>query len=311
MLQPMARRPQREPAAGTAPPAEPRATVADGAAIWWGAADVPRNAAVRITAGPTTVWVERRRHDWRVFSVPCAEGDDERAMRPEPVDTAELPDIDPLVRFCFADAPERLIVTVAQADRPVVVRPETPLSISPGEKVTLFVSTPVWMVLAVERTVAKRRNGRAPEQQLEEQRLIEVPLERPSDTWFGPNTRMGELCYAARTAGYLQRDALPRKPHLAVTPVTIENKATDPLQFERLQVPVPQLGVYVDTSGVLWTNAVQLTRESNGDVAAVRVESGVPLGARGASERLAKPRSVAPAGSMVRAFSRLLHMGAT
>jgi hypothetical protein len=307
----MARRAPRDAGTSGAPPsAPPPAATSVGGTGWWGKVDVPRNAAVRIAAGPTRVWVERRRQEWRVFSVPCAEGDDEPAAGPQPVDVGELPDGDPLVRFCFADAPERLVVSVAQADRPVVVRPETPLSISPGEKVTLFVSTPVWMVLAVERTVARRRNGREPEQP-EDQRLIEVPLERPSDTWFGPNTRVGELCYAAHTAGYLQRDALPRRPHLAVTPVSIENKATDPLQFERLQVPLPQLGVYVDTGGALWTNAVQLARESNGDLAAVRVESGVPLAARGASERLAKPRTVVPTGSMVRAFSRLLHMGAT
>ncbi len=266
---------------------------------------------MQITAGPIVVWVERRRNDWRVFSA-ASEGDEDHVARPVPGSADDLPDSDPLVRFCFADAPGRLVVSVAQADRPVVVRPATPLSISPSERVTLYVSTPVWMVLAVERAVPRRRNGRGPETpQDETQQLIELPLERPSDTWFGPNTRMGELCYATRTSGHLQRDAVPHRAHLAITPVTIENKATDPLQVERLLVPIPQLGVYVDTGGALWTNAVRLSRESNGDLAAVRLETGVPMAARGASERLAKPRTVAPASSMVRAFSRLLHIGAS
>ena len=280
--------------------------------VWWGAIDVPRDGAVRVTAGPTRVWVERRRHDWRVFSDASPETDDGAvgAERPRAVAPDDLPTLDPRVRFCFADAPERLVVSVAQADRPVVVRPATPLSIGPGERVTLFVSTPTWMVLAVERVRRARPGPRATaEAQGEPQRLTEIPLERPSDTWFGPNTVLGELCYATRTVGYLRLEDLPRRPHLVVTPVTIENKADVPLEFERVQVPVPLLGVYVDTAGALWTNTVQLTRETSGDLAAVRVESGVPISARGASERLTKPRTEATRGSVVRAFSRLLHMG--
>ncbi len=280
--------------------------------VWWGAIDVPRDGAVRVTAGPTRVWVERRRHDWRVFSDVSPETDDGEvgAERPRAVAPEDLPELDPRVRFCFADAPERLVVSVAQADRPVVVRPATPLSIGPGERVTLFVSTPTWMVLAVERVRRKRPGPRGTgEAQSEPQRLTEIPLERPSDTWFGPNTVLGELCYATRTAGYLRLEDVPRRPHLVVTPLTIENKADAPLEFERVQVPVPLLGVYVDTVGALWTNTVQLTRETSGDLAAVRVESGVPISARGASERLTKPRSEAGRGSVVRAFSRLLHMG--
>ena len=280
--------------------------------VWWGAIDVPRDGAVRVTAGPTRVWVERRRHDWRVFSdaSPDVDGDEVGAERPRAVTPDDLPDLDPRVRFCFADAPERLVVSVAQADRPVVVRPATPLSIGPGERVTLFVSTPTWMVLAVERVRRTRPGPRGTGGAAgEPQRLTEIPLERPSDTWFGPNTVMGELCYATRTAGYLRLDDVPRRPHLMVTPVAIENKADAPLEFERVHVPVPLLGVYVDTAGALWTNTVQLTRETSGDLAAVRVESGVPISARGASERLTKPRIEATRGSVVRAFSRLLHMG--
>lgn len=284
---------------------------AAGDPVWWGAIDVPRDGAVRVTAGPTRVWVERRRHDWRVFSDASPNGDDDEvgAERPRAVTPDDLPELDPRVRFCFADAPERLVVSVAQADRAVVVRPATPLSIGPGERVTLFVSTPTWMVLAVERVRRRRAGPRGTGGEGEPQRLTEIPLERPSDTWFGPNTVMGELCYATRTDGYLRLDDVPRQPHLAVTPVTIENKADTPLEFERVQVPVPLLGVYVDTAGALWTNTVQLTRETSGDLAAVRVESGVPISARGASERLAKPRTEATRGSVVRAFSRLLHMG--
>ncbi len=317
----MAPRPERTPehAGGTsASPATPVPAPSSRQPLaWWGAVNVARDGVVRVTAGPTQVWVERRRHDWRVFSdatpdPEAANGDEAEllpvAERPRTVDPDDLPEADPRVRFCFADAPERLLVSVAQADRPFVVRPATPVSVGPGERVTLFVSTPTWIVLSVERVVrARAGTRRQADENPQPQKLTEFPLERPSDTWFGPNTLMGELCYATRTAGYLRLDDVPRHPHLALTPVTIENKAQDPLQFERVQVPVPQLEVYGDVTGALWTNAVRLTRETSGDLASVQVESGVPLGARGASERLVTPRAESAKGAVVRAFSRLLH----
>ena len=314
----MAARPERTTDRAVGVPASPKpASPAPQPLAWWGAVDVARDGVVRVTAGPTRVWVERRRHDWRVFSTatpePDAAADDTddlapAAERPLAVAADDLPDADPRVRFCFADAPERLLVGVAQADRPFVVRPATPLSVGPDERVTLFVSTPTWIVLSVERVVragagTRRQDGGSPQPQ----KLTEFPLERPSDTWFGPNTLTGELCYATRTAGYLRLDDVPRHSHLALTPVTIENKAQDPLQFERVRVPLPQLAVYADTTGALWTNAVRLTRETSGDLASAQVESGVPLGARGASERLVTPRTETAKGAVVRAFSRLLH----
>lgn len=280
---------------------------------WWGSVDVPREGVVRVGAGSTRVWVERRRQDWRVFSAPLGDDDEHRVERPHPVDRGDLPDSDPRVRFCFADAPERLVIGVAQADRPFVVRPRNAMSISPGERVSLYVRTPAWMVLSVERQRPRPRKGTRPTPDVDvvPQLLTEIPLERPSDTWFGPNTVFGELCYATRTVGLMQRAEIERAPHLVITPLVIENKAADPLRFERVQVPVPQLALYLDGHGDLWTNAVRLTRETSGDLAAVAVESGAPSAAKGRSERLAEPRVTSGVGNVVRAFSRLLQAGAS
>jgi|GEM_PF-288521 len=309
--------PDASGSAGTATAASQAASGAAGSDVdggdsgWWGAVDVQRDGVVRVCAGAMRVWIERRRQDWQVYSQ--SRGADEPALaeRPRQVDRADLPDSDPLVRFCFAEAPGRLIVGVAQADRPFVVRPESAMSVSPGEVVTLFVRTPTWMVLSVERQRTRRGARSGSEPQVVPQQLTEIPLERPSDTWFGASTVAGELCYATRTVGLMQRDAIERASHMLITPLTIENKGTDPLRFERVQVPIPQLAVYLDGRGDLWTNAVRLTRETSGDLAAVAVESGAPRAARGRSERLAEPRQVSGKGSVVRAFSRLLQAGAS
>ena len=52
----------------------------------------------------------------------------------------------------------------------------------------IYVSTPLWVRVDVHDPP---------------QFLQEIPVIRPSDTWFGPSTREGELGYAGRTHGRL------------------------------------------------------------------------------------------------------------
>jgi hypothetical protein len=277
--------------------------------IWWGGIDVSVGAAASVRVGPARIVAQRRRHEWRVY----LERDDEsnetgeaRARRLARADADDVPNGTPALRASFAESPGRLVVSAAQADRPVVVRPDSPLAIQPGETVTMFVSTPVWIVL----TIAQPRRGGAKKGAAgadgEPLLLLEAPSERPTDTWFGPNTRTGELCYATRTSGRLDLDEVPQRPHRIVTPVRIENKAADALEFQRLQVPLPLLAVHRDANGALWTNGVTLTRDSGGDLAAVRVDRSPPRTAAGGVERLAEPRSIVAGNAVVRAFGRLL-----
>ncbi|TVR94726.1 MAG: hypothetical protein EA416_03015 [Trueperaceae bacterium] len=277
--------------------------------IWWGGVDVPQGAAASVRVGPARILAQRRAHEWRVY----VERDDEwgetreaRARRIARADADDMSSDTPVLRASFADSPGHIVVGAAQADRPVVVRPESPLAIQSGETVTLFVSTPVWIALTISR---RRPGGKAKGKgggESESLRLLEVPSERPTDTWFGPNTRTGELCYATRTSGRLDLADVPQRPHRIVTPVRIENKAGDALEFQRVQVPLPLLAVYRDAGGALWTNGVTLTRDSGGDLAAVRVDGSPPRTVAGGVERLSEPRSVVTGSAMVRAFGRLL-----
>lgn len=276
--------------------------------VWWGAVDVPSGGAAVVEVGPTRIVAERRAFEWRVFverDEHWAEARPARARRLARREADAVPDATPALRASFADPPGHLVVRAAQADRPLVVRPESALAVQPGEAVTLFVSTPVWVMLSVSRK-RPRAKGKRSEDETEWLRLFEVPAERFSDTWFGPNTRVGELCYATRSSGRLDLADLPQRPHRIVTPVRIENKATDALEFQRVQVPVPQLAVYRDADGALWTNGVTLTRETGGDLAAVRVDATPPRSAAGGMERLSEPRTVVTGSAVVRAFGRLL-----
>lgn len=135
--------------------------------------------------------------------------------------------------------------------------------------------------------------------------LKTLPAQRLSDTWFGPNTREGELCYSGRTHARHDPSDLPDRPHRAITPLTIHNRAASPLPIEKISLPVPWLALYGDQAGRLWTQAVTLSRDSETDLASVRIDSREQAEGK-ALTRLAEPRQAAQRNNMIRAFSAWL-----
>jgi hypothetical protein len=248
--------------------------------------------------GPSTLWVYRSSRDWRVVHRPSTDpvtadpmaqrstltvplGEDEMAAVLE----TEDPDL-VTHRYSVRDTGETVALRPALADRPVVARPEHPLAVLPGESVTLYLSTPLWV--RVELPASERL-------------LQEVPSHRMSDTWFGPSTREGELCYATRTAGRLQLDRLPTRLHRALTPLRVRNRASDALELERVQLPAPHLALYRTPDDVLWTEAVTMIRREGETGADVRIAGGTPPDVEEAS-RVQEPRESSKQGLFTSTF---------
>lgn len=262
-------------------------------AVWWGQVEFTLGQVRRWQLGPSTFWVERQEFEWRLHQLERAASAESEAevARPSSVD-----EIDPdatLDRFAIGSGGMTLSITPQLADRPVIVRPETPLYVPSGEDITLYISSPLWLKLEV-----------GPPTRL----LVDRPTLRPSDTWFGASTLVGELCYASRTAGRLRLSELPRRPHRAVTPVRIRNQAKDPLLLERVKVPVQYLTLYRSKPGWLWTQTATLIREQDGDLAALQLGRRAPAEAVGA-QRVSVPRQQAEGHLALRAFSRLFGSG--
>jgi hypothetical protein len=266
---------------------------------WWGAVSLDLNAGGEWHVGPTTLWVHRSSRDWRVVVRPSTDpvAADPMAQRSgvtvpvgdEALDAVLEATTDDLTTFRLGvqDTNESVALRPALADRPVVARPEHALSVLPDEKVTLYLSTPLWV--RVELVESGRR-------------LVEVPSHRMSDTWFGPSTREGTLCYATRTAGRLHRDRLPRRLHRALTPLTVRNQTAEPLALERVQLPAPHLSLYETDAAALWTDPVTMTHRTKGEGAAVQVREGPPA-AHPAAEPIQAPREAARHGLFTSTFS--------
>lgn len=258
---------------------------------WWGARSIPPGRAGIWRIGPLSLWIRRFEHEWRVA---YETGDDPMEDRLEiaaPVDDVEPPETATTRRYVADGLTERIVLMPALLDRAVVVRPELPLDVLPEQEVTLYMSTPVFVRLQTDE-----REGTL---------IDEVPSFRLSDTWFGPNTLTGELCYSSRTHARLNFQNVQFRPGRAVTAVRLRNRGRDRLRLERFNLPVPNLHLFRDAAGRLWTEMVTVERQRDRPDVEVRLQPAPPPLAEGA-QRLLPPRAPAERNVLVRAFGALL-----
>ncbi len=257
---------------------------------WFGDFEIPVGSSLSWRVGPLGFNVQRTRGEWRLQKDASGDAYDS-TLALERHKEAEVEPLDGSIqRFLVADDSTRLRVGVLLPDRSIVSRPSTPVSIPPGETVQFYLSYPVWVSLAVG----------------EQARLLtEFPSHQLSDTWFGPNTRLGSLCYATRTRCRLDLTEYPHIPNRANTPLVVRNLAADTLHIEKLQLPVETLRVYLaEADGWLWTETVTVTRREDGDMAELLTGSGPPEQA-GAAELVAGARQKVQRNAVFRAFSAL------
>ena len=148
--------------------------------------------------------------------------------------------------------------------------------VPPGGAVTVFVSSPVWVQVALTD----------PHRPLQEE-----PVRRPSDTWFGPSTREGELCYAAKTRARMDLAEIHLSPARALTRIHLRNTASQTLNFARIKIPIGQLGLFTAADGRHWTEGLSVDIEA--EEVECRVDANAPAEA-GEVTRIAEARSRSP-----------------
>lgn len=252
---------------------------------WWGEFEVQPGHTRRWRVGPMTLWIHHSALEWRL----AIESGDEH-----PTEAGGLTDAEPqpgasFQRFGMRPGSSTVLVQPALADRALVVKTEHPFHIPAGEEATLFVSSPLWVVVSAAGLDVP---------------LYEFPIVRPSDTWFGPNSLTGELCYASTTSARLQLDNLPRRPHRAISAVRIRNRAKSKLAIDKLLLPLTHLSLFASEKGQLWTEALTFKREEESDQAIVELDRS-PTHTREPTELVAPPRQRASKGFLLEAFGSL------
>lgn len=255
---------------------------------WWGKFSLSMDRAAYFKIGPMDLWIQRFDHEWRVSRASRGEALEDSLIVAVPTDASPPETGLSVSRFSLRRTGDGFSLWPELPDRPVVIQPETPLWIPGGEEVTLYVNIPLWLRFEVA-------SGDP---------LLEFPIFRPSDTWFGPSTREGEICYASRTKARLRLADVPVRPHRATTPLLVRNLSRDPMPLHRLNLPIQYLSIYSSPDGAFWTPSVTMEKEKEAGEAGFLVGSGPPVEAPSA-EIVSGPRQPPETGLIKRAFGAL------
>jgi len=235
-----------------------------GESVWWGVLSPALGSSVCWKIGPATFLVRRYEKEWQVCHRSSIWPDDTPSSWAISSDGEANAGVcvDGIVeRHVFSHTNEELLIEPLLADRSVVIKSAVPILIPAGEKVSFYVSTPLWI-----RVWLRERNHR----------LLDIAATRLSDTWFGSSTMEGELCYATTISGRLHLDDLPVRVHRAITPVRINNAGEKPLKLEKLSLPVPFLSLFDTGTHGLWTEEITLHHDERNALAQVAVGAHPP-----------------------------------
>lgn len=211
---------------------------------WWGMFDFALDDVKTWQLGERFISIKRSNHEWTIWDKTTPVEENEPILL-----TSNHPEHDLSKANCsrvlVTKTGDSLLVEASLADRPMIIRPSKPFVVLPQETVNIYVSTPVWFtVLLSDRDLP----------------VIDIPFWRPSDTWFGPSTMHGDLCYAKYTDAKMEKAQLLKRSHRASTLVTIKNAHAERLVIERLSLPVPAFKLYVNDSGEFWTDQLSITQ---------------------------------------------------
>jgi hypothetical protein len=212
--------------------------------IWWGEFTFELGEQKCWSVGERAILLKRDVAEWNTWNIESKEVDQDIVVS----DGVNLTVDDTTIvgRFLEKNTSEKIKVSPLLADRTVIARPSSPLTILAGEKIQLYISTPIWFYAETFP------NGKC---------LVDLPFWRPSDSWFGSSTIDGQLCYAKYTSAKTKIDELELHPHKATTPIMVINSHNKELTINRINVPVNHLNLYSDEQNQLWTSRITIEIE--------------------------------------------------
>ena len=258
---------------------------------WWGQFRLENNQTVRWVIGPLKLAAKRLVSEWQIAFERTEMFDPETAdwsFDPAAPDISSL-NYQTMERHIFNQTNDALQIVPALPDRPLITRPLTSLYVPANGSSTIYVSSPLWLRI---------ETGEPPIE------VQDLPLFRPPDTWFGPSTMEGQLCYASRTFARLNLENVLPSPIRAITRVVINNQDDTKLLVEKLNLPVPYLALYESNDGRLWTPTVTMVPTRDAGMATIEVDTAPPKQAL-ESKVLSTPRQRSEKSMVIRAFGAL------
>lgn len=193
-------------------------------------------------------------------------------------------------RWLNGEEESTLRIVPCMADKSLVVKPESALVIPAGRKPTLYLSLPIMYQLFIGQN----------KKPFHEFFIESMPL-----TWFGSNTRRGELCYQSKSPVALSLEQLPQAPHRVQMEMRIHNRDSENLNVEKINLPALYLPIYRVDNNVFWTSQLTITNEKLTDELSLHYGKGVP-GRHQKQELVSQPRLRSEARTFMRALEAII-----
>jgi hypothetical protein len=205
--------------------------------VIWEDITVDDDKCLRLKLGPLELWIKNpdRTGEW-LIATSYSKAVHEASVDLISKEKAPGSHLDWQRWICGHEAPIIRFEPV-MPDKPVVIRPEIPVTILPGQYCTLFMDIPVFI-----RIYAGKKK----------EELCEVPSSVLSNTWFGSFSE-GVHCYSIRTPSKMRYTDLGKAPNRIICPIEIKNKSKEKLNFSHLCVRVEYLDIY-QGENYLWSN---------------------------------------------------------
>lgn len=243
--------------------------------------DVPDGETRCFGFGNVDLWLQRSESEWSAAIIYKSDRED----RPTELTDSPAPEDANWTRWVTGEMTKGVSLRPNMPDRAVVVRPESPVSLLPGQTTDFFIGVPLWIQVYAQEL---------------ESILTETPSVRLSNTWFGEPAQ-GELCYALRTRAHVDPGRLIRRLHRAVCPVQVRNSASQTLTFERICLRCPHLSLFF-LDGRIWANVTRLTHRGQNEWSRV-IYAPTPPTELGEAILLAGPRVEVKRGFLGRSLN--------
>ncbi|GAB3054026.1 hypothetical protein GCM10027155_20480 [Acinetobacter apis] len=230
---------------------------------WWGEYLFELDQSRTWKFGSLILQITRHAQEWRVeFHRPLVQHDYEQSWREILDPDYVLPEPKHVERYMFRKTQNQFQLMPRLADHSVVIHPIEPIYIPAGQKGLLYISTPLWVVGFAEG---------------HEDPLFDIPVIQPKETWFGPDTKKGELCYSTKVNGRTELEKLEPKAFRAVTPIVFHNTSHEQLRFDRMNVPIVALPLFFsEETNRLWTSHIKVIHDSSDRPSRVKIENRTP-----------------------------------
>lgn len=199
--------------------------------------------------GPLYLWIEAQDGELRVHTVHTNSLNDTEI---EYVDhySGEIDPAAELTRYSFSCEIEKVSFSPHLPEKDIIFRPDKPIQLPSKRQMSLYVNTSLWIHVKV--------NGN--------EILKSVPIVTLSETWLGPDSTHGEICFAAKTKGVLNYEDLKFYPYRYISKFTIKNETHGHVPIERIKLMNGILNLYTNEEGYFFSDCISMRIDSDGDV---------------------------------------------